>query len=106
MTKKQEMAIETLKEKFFEYFSYGAPEKHEIKEFSVKESGDSMYVYIETGLIGDEGTAAELYARSNTRVFVGPRGGYYNFRPSSGKKCVLKLHQAAYWGFHCDRKHK
>lgn len=99
MNKKQGLAVENLKKVFFNTFYYGAPEKYELKEVSVNDLDGSIYVCLEIGLINDEGTMAEIYCRNHTEVFVGPKGGYYNYRMKSGKKCTLNTLQAVYWGF-------
>lgn len=106
MNKKQGLTIENLKEAFFNTFSYGAPEKYELKKVNIWESCGDVYIWLEIGLIGEENIMDKIYCRNNTRVFVGPRGGYFNYRPKSGKKCTLNTLQAVYCGFHCDQKAK
>lgn len=103
MTKYQEKAIETLKNAFFKYYSYGRPETREFKEIHVEEWDETgtVYVRLEVGQIGDEGTLAECFCRDTTAVCVGKRGGYFSYREFSNKKCTLNLLEAITWGFHC-----
>jgi hypothetical protein len=51
-------------------------EDHEIKTLSVTrfDNRRSITLYVETGLIGDEGTLAAIFARSKHHVKIGPRG--------------------------------
>ena len=50
---------------------------HEIKKLEITSSSHAGYVYVYCvgGLAGDEGTAAELFARSGFHACIGPRGG-------------------------------
>lgn len=50
---------------------------HEIKKLEITNSAHAgfVYVYCVAGLAGDEGTAAELFARSGFHACIGPRGG-------------------------------
>ena len=50
---------------------------HEIKKLDITTSSHAgfVYVYCVAGLTGDEGTAAELFARSGFHACIGPRGG-------------------------------
>jgi len=50
---------------------------HEIKKLKITSSSHAgfVYVYCVAGLAGDEGTAAELFARSGFHACIGPRGG-------------------------------
>ena len=50
-------------------------DKYEIKAFEVNDNGYSVGLFVEVGLIGDEGTAAQYLARDSVHVFIGPRGG-------------------------------
>lgn len=108
MTNAQNKAIETLKSSFFKAFSYKANE-YEFKEVFVEEWNDTgiVYVRLEMGLIGDEGTMAEIFARNSTAVCIGKRGGYFSYRDSGKHSYVsLSLTEACYWGFNQERIRK
>jgi hypothetical protein len=55
----------------------GVRRHHEIKTLEITTSSHAgfVYVYCVAGLAGDEGTAAELFARSGFHACIGPRGG-------------------------------
>lgn len=109
MTDMQKKAVETLKTEFFKYYSYGKPETHEFKEVLVEEwedCGGTVYVRLEMGLIGDEGTMAEWACRDTTHVMIGKRGGYFGYRERTGKKKTLSLFEAITWGSRCERMRK
>lgn len=55
----------------------GVRRHHEIKKLEITTSihAGFVYVYCVAGLVGDEGTAAELFARSGFHACIGPRGG-------------------------------
>ena len=108
MTIYQEKAVEALKKEFFKHYSFGHPEEHEFKEIHVEEWGETETVYIrlEVGQIGDEGTMAAIFARDRTAVCIGKKGGYFSFREVSGKKCSLNMLQAITWGFHQEQVRK
>lgn len=49
---------------------------YEIKQFDVRETDHgTVSVYVSVGLIGDEGTVAEVIGRDTALIFIGPRGG-------------------------------
>jgi hypothetical protein len=50
---------------------------HEIKTLEITNSRHAgfVYVYCVAGRVGDEGTAAEFFARSGFHARIGPRGG-------------------------------
>jgi hypothetical protein len=50
---------------------------HEIKKLDITTSTHAgfVYVYCVAGMAGDEGTAAELFARDGFHARIGPRGG-------------------------------
>lgn len=108
MTNAQEKAIERLKNEFFKYYSYHSSHKYEFKEVFIEEweETETVYIRLEVGLVGDEGTMAEFYARNMTAVCIGKRGGYFSYRDCSHKKCTLSLLQAITWGFHCEQLRK
>jgi hypothetical protein len=83
MTKQQEVSLNKLRERFLGF--YGHPEKHEIKNEELTENwaeSNMVYVNLEVGYIGDEGTMAAVTCRSNLHVAIGKNGGYYAFRKS------------------------
>lgn len=108
MTTAQTKAVETLKKEFFKYYSYGHPETREFKEIHVEEWEEvgTVYIRLEMGLIGDEGTMAECFCRDTTAVCIGKKGGYFSYRRSSNKKCNLSLLGAITWGFRCEQLNK
>lgn len=108
MTAAQEKAINTLKDAFFKHYCYGRPEDYEFKCIQIDEWTDTKTVYIALvmGLIGDEGTLAEVFGRDRTAVCIGPRGGYFSFRESSCKQCNLNLYEAVTWGFKIEQQRK
>ena len=92
MTKAQERAIEKLRKQTERDLFFS--EKYEIKQFEVKEYEDGcLTLAIETGLKGDEGTMAEIYARDYCFLFIGDRGGvtWYN---RAGTKRYLCEHRS------------
>lgn len=54
-------------------------EAGEIKDVTIRPCGRSISISVETGLKGDEGTLAAIFARTRAQVFVGPRGGLRAF---------------------------
>lgn len=52
-------------------------EKHEIKKLSITrfDTSRAVTLYVETGMIGDEGTLAALFARTTVHARIGSRGG-------------------------------
>lgn len=81
MTQAQEKAIEVLKNTFVGF--YGYPEKKEIKHEEIEElENGSVYVMLEVGYIGDEGTMQEILCRDRLSVCIGKRGGYYKYADS------------------------
>lgn len=75
MTKSQERAIEQLKTRVKKDLFFGDENKYEIKTWEVTENEYFVSVVFETGLIGDEGTAAAIFARDRGQVFIGKCGG-------------------------------
>lgn len=91
MTRAQERALEQLKERFVGFYGYA--EEKEIKECKVTEYGengkaDIIYVYMQVGYIGDEGTNQEVFCRNQLSVCIGVDGGYFKYSdsPSHYKK--------------------
>ena len=61
---------------------------HEIKEYEVHRSEyGTLSVIVEEGLIGDEGTMAQIFCRNRIHVFIGIRGGitFYPWKSRSYK---------------------
>ena len=73
MTTSQIKAIDYLREKTRKDLLF--TDAFEIKKFEIEECTYFVSVYIETGLIGDEHTAAAIVARDTAHIFVGKRGG-------------------------------
>lgn len=89
MTRKQEIAIERLKRMAQQSLFYG--DEWEFKQFEVRETSyGSVMVTIETGMKGDEGTLAAIFARDYCNVFVGPRGAVTWYKNSKGKLNTTK----------------
>lgn len=83
MTREQERAIEVLEKRFLEF--YGHPENKEVKTKTVEEFDTGIvYVMLEVGYIGDEGTMQEYLCRNTLSVLIGKQGGYFNFFKGDG----------------------
>ena len=81
MTRAQERAIEVLKERWLGF--YGHPEMKEFKRELVEEWEDgTVYVSLEVGAIGDEGTMAAIICRNNLSLCIGKKGGYFKHSDS------------------------
>lgn len=92
MTQAQEKAIEVLKNTFIGF--YGYPEDTEIKKETVKElDNGSVYVMLQVGYIGDEGTSERIFCRHQLSVCIGKQGGYYNY--SDSKSHYRKTYSSA-----------
>ncbi|MCR5295137.1 MAG: hypothetical protein K6E30_08230 [Lachnospiraceae bacterium] len=74
ITKAQEKAIAQIK-RLAEKEHGTHCNKYEFKEFTVSENEYFVSVVVEIGMIGDEGTMAEIYCRDRAHLFIGPRGG-------------------------------
>lgn len=97
MTKAQERKIEVLKNMAIDTLFHGSDKsKYEFKRFEVKpiDGCDIVSLIIETGLVGDEGTMASIFARDYCQLFIGTKGGvtYYPSHRVGKKMCkrVLK----------------
>lgn len=76
MNKAQERAVERIRTGAFEAFDHSRGEgKYEIKKFEVNEHEYFVSVYAVVGMVGDEGTMAEIICRNKVHFFVGKRGG-------------------------------
>lgn len=92
MTKAQERAIEVLKKTFLSFYGYS--ENKEIKKEMIEELDDgNVYVMLEVGYIGDEGTMKEIFCRNQLSVCIGKQGGYYNY--SHSKSHYRKTYSSA-----------
>ena len=71
LTKKQMAAIEYLRRQFAPH------ENYEFKRFEIVGDEDykKVFLLLETGLIGDEGTMASVFARARYHFSIGVRGG-------------------------------
>jgi hypothetical protein len=69
VTRRQEIAVRRIFEEMLE------GERTELKSYDFAVVGRKLAVYVTTGLIGDEGTMAEVLCRDRIAVYVGPRGG-------------------------------
>ena len=92
MTRAQERAIERLKNTFLGL--YGYPETKEFKYEKIEEFENGVvYVSLEVGSKGDEGTLASIICRNNLSVLIGKKGGYYNY--SDSKSHYRKTYNSA-----------
>lgn len=73
MTKAQEKAVERIKTMAKKDLFFG--DNWEIKKFEVTELEYFVSVYVQTGIVGDEGTLASIVARDSCHLFIGKRGG-------------------------------
>lgn len=48
---------------------------HEVKRWEIEDCTYFVSLLVETGLKGDEGTYAEIFARNTAHLFIGKRGG-------------------------------
>ena len=87
MTQAQERAVQRVKRMAENSLFHGGPEKYEFKQFEVTDhEWGTVSVALETGMKGDEGTLAAIFARDYCHIFIGPRGAIYWY----DKKCVEK----------------
>ena len=86
LSKAQRSAIEALKREIWRHdtlCSYGQPEawntgKYEVKKWEVtmfKDSTALIFLSSVVGLRGDEGSMAEIFARTKRLIAIGKRGG-------------------------------
>ena len=87
MTPAQAKEFERAKAWIFQYDSHGRPENYEFKQIVVQpSSGSSINVHTVVGRKGDEGTMAEIFARTRRMFLISDHGGLYNFiKGASGK---------------------
>ena len=94
-TKAQLAQVEWLREQVLLHDGYGYSAEHEYKSFEVEERGFEGYhgykpfvtVSTEVGRKGDEGTMAEIFARTRRLISIGPRGGMHllNTKGATGR---------------------
>ena len=78
MTREQEKKVAEIRNIMLNLV--GHAETKEIKEEEISEMGYGIVqMVIEVGMIGDEGTMAEVVCRSRAQVFIGPKGGCYTY---------------------------
>jgi hypothetical protein len=75
MNKAQEKVINDFRTALLEQASNGGRTPVEVKRFDSTVAGDSIQLIIIVGMVGDEGTQAEVYCRDLRQVFIGQRGG-------------------------------
>lgn len=81
MTNVQVAALEKLKERFLGFYGYA--EEKEFKQIKTTDMTDgSVYVFLEVGYIGDEGTMQAIVCRNRLSVCIGKKGGYFNYSDS------------------------
>ena len=89
MNKRQARTVERLHREILKTFTFGGNSEYEYKEWEVYESKitenkDFVSVVAEVGMVGDEGTMAEIFCRYRVHIFVGQRGGLTY--PASNKR--------------------
>lgn len=90
MNKRQEATVKSIKA-YIEANDLHGADGYEIKTFEVKEmEWGAIQVYSVAGLKNDEGTMAEVFARTRRQIFIGKRGGIRtNNYNSDTKKTVF-----------------
>lgn len=85
LTKSQERTIEYLRKKFSPREGYEFKKNEvELDTFDcVGKEKTIVYLHIETGLIDDEGSLAEVFARTRRWFRIGKRGGIKSFDGNS-----------------------
>ena len=84
ITKSQEKAIERLRRDAVDSLFFG--DDYEFKAFEIIEGKYNISIVIETGMIGDEGTMAEIFGRDRAQFFIGKRGGIHYWRERKHKR--------------------
>ena len=74
MTRAQERKLEAIRHEAEKSLFWGGPEKYEVKKWEVEEFVSFVSLVVETGMKGDEGTMAEVFARDRAHLFIGSRG--------------------------------
>lgn len=79
MTKQQQQAVEWLRREILLNDGLGKNhvDRHEYKVFEVTAYEDikTIFVFARVGRKNDEGTMAEVFARTTRHIAIGPRGG-------------------------------
>jgi hypothetical protein len=99
MNSKQHKILEMFKRDILEHDGNGPRfmDRYEFKRWEVTESPDYGLVFLisDVGMKGDEGTLAEVFARSHRHIVIGPRGGVESL---AGKK-VHGYRKVLIWGY-------
>lgn len=102
MTKSQEAALAKI-HKLVERELYS--DKYEIKRFETRDNDSFISLIVEYGLIGDEGTLAEVFGRDSAHLFIGKRGGItYPMHNKSGKFYTKKFEGYSILQAVCDQR--
>ena len=90
MTPKQQARIDQIKQILLARRYGSTAASYEIKRFEIQERDDSDLVFlaVESGLIGDEGTMAALLARDYRLIMVGPAGGVELLNPKKKGRTI------------------
>ena len=106
MTEKQARALYRIL-KGAETFDYSrGAGTYEIKEYKVEETEYFLSVVLEVGMIGDEGTMAQVFCRDRVHLFVGKRGGItYPVTNKRGQWVQRQLSKTTLYGAMYDQKY-
>lgn len=75
-TETQKHTIRRIIRQFPDLFFYDHYDKYEVKKFELVENEHgTISLYVQAGMIGDEGTYAAILARDTLHIFIGKRGG-------------------------------
>ena len=97
ITKSQEKAIARIK-RDFETLHGHCQESYELKKFDHEFLSEEVAIISligEMGLIGDEGTMAQVFGRDRIHVFISPRGKIYYYGPRGGKRTYRTIYETA-----------
>ena len=88
LTKSQDEALRTISLGVFNHDASGEDKDYEYKRFDAEiiEGTRLLSVVTEVGLIDDEGTMAEVFARTRRHIIVGPNGGMELCNPAKFTK--------------------
>lgn len=102
MTKSQEKAIAKIRS-LVERELYS--DQYEIKRFDITDNKYFISLYVQYGLIGDEGTLAEALGRDSAHLFIGKRGGItYPMSKKNGKFYTKKFEGYSILQAVCDQR--
>lgn len=64
-----------------DFLTKGYLNNYEVKKLKVttSENWKHVFVSLEIGMVGDEGTMAEIVCRDHYQFFIGPRGGMFYY---------------------------